>query len=67
MFVPEKAYYCGMIRMRPKYLDPNSFDRSVAADVFVREEPDEEEEEEEGDDNDEEEGDDEQDDGGYSE
>jgi hypothetical protein len=31
--------------MRPKYLDPNSFDRSVDADVLVREEPDEEEEE----------------------
>ena len=56
----------GMMRLRPKYLDPSSFDRSVDADVLVREEPDEEEEEEE-DDNDEEEGDDEQGDGGYSE
>ncbi len=36
----------GMRRIRPEYLDAHSSDRSVAADVLVREEPDEEEDEE---------------------
>jgi len=58
-----------MGRIRPEYLDADPFDRSVAADVLLRQEPDEEDEEEdEGDgkedDNDE---DKEEDDEGYSE
>jgi hypothetical protein len=36
-----------MHRMRPEHLEPEISDRSVAADVLAREEPDEEEEEEE--------------------
>jgi hypothetical protein len=36
-----------MSRIRPEYLDPEASDRSVAADILVREEPDEEEEDEE--------------------
>ncbi len=36
-----------MSRIRTEYLDPQTSDRSVAADVLVREEPDEEEEDEE--------------------
>jgi hypothetical protein len=50
-----------MSRIHREYLDPATFDRSVAADVLVREEPDEEENEE-----DEEDGE-ENDDEGYSE
>jgi len=50
-----------MSRIHREYLDPETFDRSVAADVLVREEPDEEENEE-----DEEDGE-ENDDEGYSE
>ena len=55
----------GMNRIRPENLDPESSDRSVAADVlFFREEPDEEEDDEE----DEQDGDNEEDDDeGYSE
>ncbi len=34
-------------RIPPEYLDPETSDRWVAADVLVREEPDEEEDEEE--------------------
>ena len=41
-----------MSRIRPEYLDADTSDRSVAADVLVREEP-----EEEGNDDDDEEGD----------
>ena len=54
-----------MQRMNPEHLDS---DRSVAADVFLREEPDEEEddEEDEGNVTDDEGDDDEEDDGGYS-
>ena len=37
----------GMRRIRPEYLDAHSSDRSVAADVLVREEPDEEDDDEE--------------------
>jgi hypothetical protein len=36
-----------MHRIRPEYFEPEISDRSMAADVLVREEPDEEEEEEE--------------------
>jgi hypothetical protein len=51
-----------MSRIRPECLDPETFDRSVAADVLVRrEEPDEEEEDEEDDEKEDEE------DEGYSE
>ena len=43
----------GMHRMNPEYLDPDSSDRSVTADILLRQEPDEdendEEEEDEGD------------------
>ena len=49
--------------MRPENLDPEISDRSVAADVHFREEPDEEDEEEDEQDEDNEEDDDE----GYSE
>ena len=35
-----------MRRISPEYLDAHPSDRSVAADVLVREEPDEEEDEE---------------------
>ena len=53
-----------MSRIHPEWPDSDPSDRSVAADILVREEPDEEEEDEEEDegDNDNEEGDD-----GYSE
>ena len=54
----------GMRRIRPKYLDPDPSNRSVTADVLVREEPEEDDEdndEEDDEDEDEEEGD------GYSE
>jgi len=36
-----------MSRIRPECFDSEASDRSVAADVLVREEPDEEEEDEE--------------------
>ena len=42
----------GMRRIHPECLDPETSDRSVAADVLVREEPDEEDEEENEEDND---------------
>jgi len=38
-----------MHRMNPEYFDPDPFDRSIAADILLKEEPDEEEEEEEDD------------------
>jgi len=53
-----------MRRIRPEYLDPETSDRWVAADVLVREEPDEEDDEEG--DGEEKEGE-EEDDEGYSE
>jgi hypothetical protein len=58
-----------MSRIHPEYLDPDHSDRSVAADVLVRDEPDnEEDEEEEEDDGDsKEDGDDDVGDDGYSE
>jgi len=54
-----------MSRTRPEYLDRETSDCPIAADLLVREEPDEEEDEE----NDREEGDDDdrEDDDGYSE
>jgi hypothetical protein len=60
-----------MSRIHPECLDSDPSDRSIAADVFLRQEPDEEEEEDEGDgkekeDDDDEEGDDNEDDDGYS-
>jgi hypothetical protein len=57
-----------MSRIHPECPDSDPYDRWVAADVLVRQEPDEEEEEDEGDgteDNDE--GDDDKNDDGYSE
>jgi len=60
-----EAYHWAMSRIRPEYLDADTSDRSVAADVLVREEPDEEEDDEEGD-GEEKEGE-EDDDEGYSE
>jgi hypothetical protein len=53
----------GMSGIRPENLEPKVSDRSVAADVLLREEPDEEEDEEDKQDEDNEEDDDE----GYSE
>ena len=38
-----------MSRIRPEYLDPETSDRSLAANVLVREQPEEEEEDEEDD------------------
>src|SRR5438067_13930921 len=55
----------GMRRIHPECLDPKTSDRSVAADVLVREEPDEEDDDEERD-GEEKEGE-EEDDEGYSE
>ena len=54
-----------MRRIRPEYLDADRSDRSIAADVLVREEPDEDDDDEEGD-GEEKEGE-EEDDEGYSE
>jgi hypothetical protein len=53
-----------MSRIHPEYLNPEISDRSVAADVLVREEPDEEENEEDDEDDD---NDDNEEDEGYSE
>jgi hypothetical protein len=61
----------GMRRINPEYLDPDSSDRSVTADILLRQEPDEddqEEKEDEGDDKEEDDDDDdEESDDGYSE
>ena len=58
----------GMHRMNPEYLDPDSSDRSVTADILLRQEPDEDEnDEEEEDEGDNKEEDDEESDEGYSE
>ncbi len=62
-----EAYHLGMSRIRPEYLDPETSDRSVAADVLVREEPDEEEDEEEDEGDGKEDDDDDDKDDGYSE
>jgi len=53
--------------MRPENLDPEISDRSVAADVHFREEPDEEDEEEDEQDDEQDEDNEEDDDEGYSE
>ena len=55
-----------MSRIHLECPDSDSSDRSVAADVLLRQEPDEEEEEDEGDDK-ENDDDDDEDDDGYSE
>jgi hypothetical protein len=59
----------GMHRMNPEYLDPDSSDRAVTADILLRQEPDEDEneEEEDEDEGDDKEEDDEESDDGYSE
>ena len=60
----------GMHRMNPEYLDPYSSDRSVTADILLRQGPDKDEDEEEEDEDggdDKEEDDDEESDDGYSE
>jgi len=54
-----------MSRMRPECFESDDSDRSVAANILVREEPDEEEDEEN--DHEERDGDDNEDDEGYSE
>ena len=54
-----------MHRMNPEYLDPDSSDRSVTADILLRQEPDEDENDEEEEDDGGEE--DEDGDDGYSE
>jgi hypothetical protein len=58
-----------MSRIRPECPDSDPSDRSVAADVLLREEPDEEDEEDEEDEGDgkEDDNDDDEGDGGYSE
>jgi len=43
------AYHLEMSRIRPEYFDAAPSDRSVAADVLLRQEPDEDEEDEEND------------------
>ncbi len=55
-----------MHQMNPDYLDPDFSDRSVTADILLRQEPDEDENEEE-DEGDDKEEDDEESDEGYSE
>ena len=58
----------GMHRMNPEYLDPDSSDRSVTANILVLQEPDEDENDEaEEDEGDNKEEDDEESDEGYSE
>jgi hypothetical protein len=54
-----------MRRKHPEYRDSTPFDRSVGADVLLRQEPDEEEDEDEGDGEDDD--DEDNDDDGYSE
>jgi hypothetical protein len=56
-----------MRRIRPEYLDSDPSDRSVAADVLLRQEPDEEEDEQEDEGDGKEDGDDDDKDDGYSE
>jgi hypothetical protein len=56
-----------MSRVRPECPDPNPFDRSEAADVLFRQEPDEEEDEEEDEGDRKEDDEDEDTDDGYSE
>jgi hypothetical protein len=54
-------------RIRPEYLEADASDRSVAADILVREEPDDEEDEQDEEDDDNGEDDDDSEDDGYSE
>lgn len=56
-----------MSRIQPEGPDSDPSDRSVAADVLLRQEPDEDEEEDEGDGKEEDDDDDDKDDDGYSE
>ena len=56
-----------MSGIHPECPDSDPSDRSVAADVLVREEPDEEEDEEEDEGEEEDDDDDDKDDDGYSE
>jgi len=56
-----------MNRIHPECIDPETYDRPVAADVLVRDEPDEEEEEDEGDGTEDDDDDNDKDDDGYSE
>jgi hypothetical protein len=56
-----------MSRIRPENFDPEISDRSVAADVPLRQEPDEEEDEEEDEGDRKEDDEDEETDDGYSE
>ena len=56
-----------MSRIYPECPDSDPADRSVAADVLLRQEPDEEEEEDEDDGDGKEDDDDDKDDDGYSE
>jgi hypothetical protein len=56
-----------MSRIHPECLGSGHSDRSLAADVLVREEPDDEDEQDEEDDDNEEDDDEEGDDDGYSE
>jgi hypothetical protein len=56
-----------MSRALPEYLDAAPSDRSVAADVLLRQEPDGEEEEDEDDGKDDDDNDDDTNDDGYSE
>ena len=62
-----EAYHLGMSRIRPEKPGPESTDRSVAAEVRFREEPDEEEDEEEDEDDRKKDDEDEDTDDGYSE
>lgn len=57
----------GMGRIHPECPDSDHPDRSVAADVLLRQEPDEEEEEDEGEGKEKEDDDDDETDDGYSE
>ena len=57
----------GMSGICPENLDPELADRSVALDVFLRQEPDEEEDEEEDGGNGNDDDEDEDDEDGYSE
>jgi hypothetical protein len=56
-----------MHRMNPEYLDPDSSDRSMTADMRLRQEPDEDEEEEDDRKKEDDDDDDEESDDGYSE
>jgi len=63
-----EAYHLDMSRIHQECSDSDPSDRSVAADVRLRQEPDEEEDEEEDEgDGKEDDGDDDKDDDGYSE